>query len=257
MYKFQKLYYTFQKVGNVTKIYLYDDIQEHGEFNWETYRRDESETSAKHFQKLLDEVPENGEIELYINSNGGSVKEGTAIYNKLKRHPAHITGYVDGVAHSIAFTILQACDKRIMGEGTSVLLHNMWAVVAGNADELRNEADKLDAWMKASRNLILQRTDKISEEELTEMMSKETLLGPDEALQYGFIDEIEQREKVKTEEVVQAGENMKKVKKALQQSDFDDVLREFEEIAKDGEGEQEKEGSILDSFFNIFLQEER
>lgn len=86
MYKFQKLYYTFQKVGNVTKIYLYDDIKEHGEFNWETYRRDESETSAKHFQKLLDEVPENGEIELYINSNGGSVKEGTAIYNKLKRH---------------------------------------------------------------------------------------------------------------------------------------------------------------------------
>lgn len=35
MYKFQKLYYTFQKVGNVTKIYLYDDIKEHGEFNWE------------------------------------------------------------------------------------------------------------------------------------------------------------------------------------------------------------------------------
>ena len=64
MYKFQKLYYAFQKVGNVTKIYLYDDIKEYGEFNWETYRRDESETSAKHFQKLLDEVPENGEIEL-------------------------------------------------------------------------------------------------------------------------------------------------------------------------------------------------
>lgn len=56
---------------------------------------------------------------------------------------------------------------------------------------------------------------------------------------------------------MQAGENMKKVKKALQQSDFDDVLREFEEIAKDGEGEQGKEGSILDSFFNTFLQEER
>ena len=257
MYRFQKMYYSFQTEGDVTKIYLYDDIKEYGEFNWETCRRGESETSAKHFQKLLDEVPENGKIELYINSNGGSVKEGTAIYNKLKRHPAHVTGYVDGVAHSIAFTILQACDKRIMGEGTSVLLHNMWAFVAGNADELRNEAEKLDAWMRASRRLILQRTEKVTEEDLKSMMEKETLLGPDEALQYGFIDEIEERQKVRTDEVVQAGKDMQKVREAMQQEGFDEVLEEFEKIAEEGKKPEVEEASMLDAFFNTFLQEER
>lgn len=253
MIKFPKMYYAFQTVGNVHKIYLYDDIKEFGDFNWETWKRDESETSAKHFQKLLDEIPEDESIELYINSNGGSVKEGTAIYNKLKRHGSQITGYVDGVAHSIAFTILQACDKRVMGEGTSVLLHNMWTMTAGNAEELRNEADKLDSWSKASRSLILQRTDKLTDEELQEMMRKETLLGPDEALQYGFIDEIEGREPVDVNEVVQAGRNVSKVREMLQNSRFDEDLKEFEEIVREGEEKKGEEVSMLDAFFNAFL----
>lgn len=154
MGKLPKLYYMFNTQGNVHNIYLYDDIEEKGDWNWETWTRDDSETSAKHFQEELAQIPETDEICLYINSNGGSVKEGTAIYNQLKRHGAHKTGYVDGVAHSIAFVILQACDKRIMGEGTSALIHEMWVCTAGNAAELRAEADKLDEMMKSSGHCL-------------------------------------------------------------------------------------------------------
>lgn len=91
MGKLPKLYYMFNTQGNVHNIYLYDDIEEKGDWNWETWTRDDSETSAKHFQEELAQIPETDEICLYINSNGGSVKEGTAIYNQLKRHGAHKT----------------------------------------------------------------------------------------------------------------------------------------------------------------------
>ena len=83
-------------VNSPANLYLYDDISKYGAFNWETWDYDESSTSATHFQKLLDEVGPETPIELYINSNGGDVDQGTAIYNMLKRHPGKVTGYVDG-----------------------------------------------------------------------------------------------------------------------------------------------------------------
>lgn len=113
--KRKEMHYCQQVDGNVHKIFLYDDISKYGEWNWETWDYDESETSAAHFQKLLEAVPDGEEIELHINSYGGSVSEGTAIYNLLQESKAHKVGIVDGVCHSIAFTILQGCDERIMG----------------------------------------------------------------------------------------------------------------------------------------------
>ncbi len=65
--------------GTVHKIYLYDEVKAKGDFNWETWEYDESETSANHFRELLEGVSDSDTIELYINSDGGSVKEGTAI----------------------------------------------------------------------------------------------------------------------------------------------------------------------------------
>ena len=113
--KRKEMHYCQQVDGNVHKIFLYDDISKYGEWNWETWDYDESETSAAHFQKLLEAVPDGEEIELHINSYGGSVSEGTAIYNLLQESKAHKVGIVDGVCHSIAFTILQGCDEANHG----------------------------------------------------------------------------------------------------------------------------------------------
>lgn len=173
-------------------FYLYDDVTKAGTFDWSTWEYVESKTSAKYFADQLAQIPANAEIEIFINSNGGSVSEGTAIYNQLKRHPAHKTGYVDGCAYSVASLILQACDKRIMGLGTSMLVHNMWVYTAGNAQMLRSMADDLDHWMEANRKIYLEHAGgKIQEAELIQIMDEEKILTPDDALAYGFIDEID------------------------------------------------------------------
>ena len=97
---------------NKTLLYIYDDVTEYGEFDWNAWEYKDSETSAKYFAEKLSEIPEGQTIELHINSNGGSVKEGVAIYNLLKQKQNQKVGIVDGVAHSVAFLILQACDTR-------------------------------------------------------------------------------------------------------------------------------------------------
>lgn len=252
MNNFGGICYAHQQVGTVHKIYLYDEVKAKGDFNWKTWQYDESETSAKHFRELLEKVGENDTIELYINSDGGSVKEGTAIFTNLKRCPAHKTGYVDGVANSIAATILQACDHRVMGEGTGMVLHNMWTVAVGNADEIRNEADKLDAWMKASRALFMQRCGgKITEKRLKEIMDKETLLGPDDALEIGVIDEISGRTSVEVNEAMQSTKEIKEMKDKIKRSGFSDQLKEFEELVNSSEEEKE-DITRMATFLNMF-----
>lgn len=191
--------------ANLTRLYLYDDVTEYGEFDWETWDYKESETSAKYFAGKLGEIPDGQTIELHINSNGGSVKEGVAIYNLLKQKQSHKIGIVDGVSHSVAFLVLQACDERRMCLGTTALIHNMWMYCTGNAAQLRKFADDLDAMMEANRQVFLERAT-ITEDELKTLMEQETYLTPDKALEYGLIDAIEgkrEAEPEKTEELMQ------------------------------------------------------
>lgn len=256
MNKLPRMHFAMQKSAskeNVYELYLYDDITEQGKFNWETWSYDESETSAKHFKELLDSVPQDAEIELYINSNGGSVKEGTAIYNQLKRHGAHKTGYVDGVAHSIAFVILQACDHRVMGEGTSALVHEMWVCTCGNAKQLREEADQLDTLMEGNRALFMQRAKGITEEGLRDMMEKETILTPDLALQYGFVDEIAGRKKAEPSQEDVIGE-VNQLRGRLRNEHFAQEIQQFSKLvnAREDIPGEPKGDSIMDSFFKIF-----
>ena len=183
--------FCFQRsVGNVHKLYIYDDVTAYGTFDWTTWTMKESETSAKYFRDQLEAIPDTDTIELHINSNGGSVKEGVAIYTQLKQKSCKKVGYVDGVAYSVAFLILQACDERIMGLGTSTLIHNMWMSVDGNAKELRKAADDLDVLMESNRKIFMERSN-LEEQQLIDMMEAETFLTPDQCLEYGLIDKVD------------------------------------------------------------------
>ena len=86
--------------------------------------------------------------------------------------------------------IALACDKIIMGLGTSMMIHDMWINVSGNAKELRKQADDLDVLMESNRQIYLNRAKNLTEEELIEMMEKETILTPEQCLEIGFCDEI-------------------------------------------------------------------
>lgn len=180
-----------QEAGsNVHQLFIYDDVSEYGTFDWWTWEYKESETSAEYFRKALAEIPETDTIELHINSYGGSVKEGVAIYNQLKQKKCkEIVAYVDGFAYSIASIILQAADRRVMGLGTSLLIHNMWLQVAGNAEDLRKAADDLDVLMESNRQIYMEKVN-ITEEELIAMLATETYLTPQQAVEMGFADEV-------------------------------------------------------------------
>ncbi len=189
--KRHKMKYRFEQSANVHKLYVYDDVRADGKFNWNTWEYEDSETSAKYFRDRLEEIPDGADIELHVNSAGGEVGEGVAIYNLLvqKRNAgSRIVGYVDGMAYSVAMNIIMACDEIHMGLGTSMFLHNPWTCAAGNAEQLRGIADQLDALADASAKLYMSRAQNLDEEELKEMMRKETMLAPDTCKQYGFCD---------------------------------------------------------------------
>ncbi|MGN1230840.1 MAG: head maturation protease, ClpP-related, partial [Anaerotignum sp.] len=162
--------------NNVLEIYIYGDIESDG-YDWWTDEVIRSETSANTFREELAKYADVAEIKLYINSNGGSVFEGTAIYNQLKRHPAKKTVYIDGFACSIASVIAMAGDEIIMPRNALMMIHNMWMCAYGNSAELRKTADDLDIINNAGKQAYLQKAgEKVTEELITRMMDDETWL---------------------------------------------------------------------------------
>lgn len=106
---------------------------------------DEYFTGAAEFVRELDTVP--GDLELHVNSPGGEVFEGFAIYNALAAFRARghrVTGVVDGSAMSIASVLLMACDRVIMPANSFQMIHYPWSTVTGNALELLSAAEDLE-----------------------------------------------------------------------------------------------------------------
>lgn len=175
---------------NELDLYIYGEVVG-DDYDWWTGAVIQSETSANHFRDELNRHPTAEQINIYINSNGGSVFEGTAIYNQLKRHPAHKTVYIDGFACSIASVIAMAGDEVIMPKNALMMVHNMWMGAVGNAAELRKAADDLDTINAAGRAAYMEKAgDKISEDELVQMMDAETWLTAEQCIQYGLADKF-------------------------------------------------------------------
>ena len=178
----------------VLQLYIYGDVEGNG-YDWWDGEEIVSETSADFFRRELEKYPDAQEIEIYINSYGGSAFEGTAIYNQLRRHPARKTVYVDGFACSIASVIAMAGDEIVMPANTMMFIHNMWMAVVGNAAELRKAADDLETINAAGRAAYLQKAgDKLTEEKLQELMDAETWLTAAECVALGLADRIAEQD---------------------------------------------------------------
>lgn len=169
-------------------LYIYGEVEGDGYDYWqdEVIR---SETSANTFREALAQRPNVSQINIYINSYGGSVFEGMAIYNQLKRHPAHKTVYVDGFACSIASVIAMAGNEVVMPRNALMMVHNMWMGIAGNSAELRKAADDLDKINEAGRTAYLEKAgDKLTSEMIAQLEDDETWLTADECIGYGLAD---------------------------------------------------------------------
>lgn len=172
-----KKYYNLETEGTKAALYIYGDIT-----SWPWL---ESDVSSYNLSKQLEQLGDVDEIDVYINSYGGEVAEGLAIYNALKRHKAKVTTWCDGFACSIASVIFMAGDTRIMSNASLLMIHNAWTRVSGNANELRKQADDLDTITQASINAYMEKVN-ISEEELKELLDEEKWILPQEALEKGF-----------------------------------------------------------------------
>ncbi len=195
------------------ELYIYGDVEGDGR-NWWTDEVIRSETSANTFREELAAHPDVSQINIYINSYGGSVFEGTAIYNQLKRHPARKTVYVDGFACSIASVIAMAGDEVVMPRNALMMVHNMWMSVCGNAAELRKAADDLDKINEAGRAAYLQKAgDKLTAEAITQLEDGETWLTAEECIRYGLADRYAEQDA----DMTQAAEVLKKANLDVEQ----------------------------------------
>ena len=128
-------------------------------------------------------------IDVYINSNGGVVDTAIAINNALKRHKAKVTVNIDGIAASAATLITCAGDIVRMPKNALFMIHNPSTIAMGDSEEMRKQADVLEKYKNSITETYLQKVN-IDKEKLSELMDNETWLNAEEALEYGFIDEI-------------------------------------------------------------------
>ena len=145
------------------------------------------DVNAKQFVDELKDI--NAEvINLRINSPGGSVIDGNAMFNALQRHPAKVITHIDGLAASMASVIAMAGDEVHMADNALLMIHNPWTFSMGDADELRADADLLDK-MSASILSSYGRS-QYEVDELKNLMDEETWFTAQEAFDAGFVDHI-------------------------------------------------------------------
>ena len=167
-------------VGNKKgELYIYQEI---GDEDW-------GGISARGVRDELKKIGDVAEMSIYINSPGGGVFEGFAIYNQLMRHSAKKTVYVDGVAASIASVIMLAADRRVIAENADVMIHDPWGMGFGNSRDMRKVADTLDQVRDNILDTYVARTG-YDRKKLSDMMAAETWFNAKDALSYGFATEM-------------------------------------------------------------------
>ena len=130
-------------------------------------------------------------INLRINSYGGSVPDGLAIYNALRRHKATVNVFVDGVAISCASYIAMAGDTITMAKNSQMMIHAPWTFAYGNSNDMREQADILDRYAKAMASAYADKSGKSYEDALALLTDgKDHWFQADEAKAEGFADEV-------------------------------------------------------------------
>lgn len=173
------------KSNTEAEIVIYDDIGKDG-FFFDAFGVKDLDRELK-----KDEMKNVTDLTVRINSGGGSVFEGYAIYNRLKQHRARVTVYIDGIAASIASIIAMAGDEIIMGDASGIMIHKPWAPIAGNSSEMADMIDLLDGLEEQMINVYRKKTKKDSTE-IRQMLADETWLFGQDAVDAGFATRMDE-----------------------------------------------------------------
>lgn len=177
----EKWYNIQNKASGITDVYIFDEIGTYG-------------VTAQAFINDIKDLKDTP-INLRINSLGGDVFDGMAMYNVIKRREAKTTVYIEGIAASIATIIALGADEVVMAENSLFMIHNAWGGTMGEAKDMRKTAETLDKISSELTDIYRKKTG-LSNDVLAEMMDAETWLNADEAYELGFVDTISDSIKV-------------------------------------------------------------
>lgn len=183
-----------------------------------------------------------GDLTVVINSPGGDVFAGLAIYNALVNHNGNVTVRVDGLAASIASVIAMAGDKIIMSPGSMIMIHRPSVYAAGTVDDMEKAKDVLMKIEEGITPIYAKRTG-LSDEKIAELLEAETWMLADKAVELGFADEVsEAPEKQKQDEGVQNAMSMNFAfsMSAVKQADAKPMQSLVEQIKAKAEAEAAK-----------------
>lgn len=179
------------ETAETADLCFFGDINSESLGEWQKYYPEDK--APKDVQDFLDQLDGVTKINVHINSGGGSVFGGIAIYNILKRHNAEITVYVEGIAASIASVIAMAGDRIIIPANAQMMIHKPSSITWGNADDMRKEADILDGCQKVILNTYMQHAKEgVTPEEINALIDAETWKNGEEWQEYFDIEVSEQ-----------------------------------------------------------------
>lgn len=185
-------YLSFRKVdGNTTELFIYGDIRKKNIIEKWLDIPSES-TDAFSLKDALNSI-DTPNLVVRINSYGGSVSEGLAIYSLLSDFKGNLTTIVDGFACSAASVIFMAGKTRIVPENGLLMIHNAWTSAEGDSNVMKKTAEDLEKITQPSVNIYVSKTE-LTEEEIKAKMDKETWITSKEAFEWGFATSIERNE---------------------------------------------------------------
>jgi Protease subunit of ATP-dependent Clp proteases len=152
------------------KLYFYGDIVS---ADWEKWS--DADKCPQDVADILAEIPNDAQLDIYINSGGGDVHAGLAIYHQLKRRTGLNIVHVDGLAASIASVIAMAGDDIIIPASAQIMIHRPWTMAMGNADDLRKTAEALDICQQSILDIYMTRAaENVTRARIAEMVNAET-----------------------------------------------------------------------------------
>jgi ATP-dependent Clp protease protease subunit len=149
--------------------------------------------SADDFRDCLREH-EGADVTIHLDSEGGVVSEGLAMYNAIIQHDGEVTIHIDTIAASIATVIACAASKVVINSNAKFMVHRCWTMAMGNCKDFRSTADIMEMMDKDIAATYVERTGK-DEGDILAMMDAETWMDADEALAQGFVHEVHKIER--------------------------------------------------------------
>lgn len=188
------------------------------------------------------------DIEVHVNSPGGDLWEGTAIYNLLRDHKQKVTVKVMGMAASAASIIAMAGDEIKVGLGSHVMIHNVWSIAIGNRHDFVEVAAYLEQFDQSLFDIYAARTGQ-SKEDIERWMDAETFFSASEAIKNGFADEMldpddviedkDEAEKAKAHNAIRRVESMLTQKAGMSRSAARALIQEMKGGRQDAAANQD------------------